>query len=213
MTDSDDPYRQGGYGGPPPTGSYQGVPQQPYAGGYPQAYGQPPYPGYPVPTGYPGYGYSGYPPQPQGPQRPGLVVAAAVLGYVNAGLLIVGGFLLLFGATIVNDIENAVDSGTDYATEAALLGVGNMIAAGLLIAGAVMFSGAKPVGRLLLAVGNGIVLALAVYWFLRFTDDRFNDVGSGFLVWGSLYATLAVLSLAFSFTGAINRWLVERAGT
>ncbi|SHG29240.1 hypothetical protein SAMN05443575_1937 [Jatrophihabitans endophyticus] len=229
--DNSDPSR-GSYGGPPPTEQFRSQPQQqPYQQqSYQQPYQQQPYdphgypPQYPTqqPYGYPqqpyGWGQQpGYPPaygagsQP-GSQRPGLVLAASILAYVNAGMLILAGALLLFGSAIVSDIEDNAGSGTDYGTEFALDGVVNFIAAGLLIAGAVTFTGGKASGRLLLSVGCGIVLATAVYWLVRFNGDRFHDAGDGYIVWAVIFAALAILSLAFSFPNPINRWLATNSG-
>lgn len=213
MTDNDSQQPpQGSYGGPPPTQQFGAQPGYPQPG-YPQP-GYPAQPGYPHPYGYPAYpygqqpGYPAYgPPQQLGPRRPGLVIAASVLAYVNAGMIILAGALLLFGAAIVDDFESSAGTGTDYGTEVALLGVANLIAAGLLIAGAVIFTGGKSTGRTMLSVGNGIVIALTVYWLVRFSDDRFRNAGDGFIVWGVIFAALAILPLAFSFTGQINQWL------
>ncbi len=202
MTDYDSQQPpQGGYGGPPPTQPYAGQPQAP-------AYGQ--YPGYPPAYGYPPNPYvTPYGPPPQtGPKRPGLVIAGSVLAYVNAGMIILAGALLLFGAAIVNDFEDAFDSNTNYGVEFAIDGVVNLIMGGLLIAGAVGFTSGKPIGRTLLTVGNGLVIAASVYWLLRFSGDRYN-AGDGYIVWSVIFAILAILSLAFSFTGAVNRWLAE----
>lgn len=202
-----------GYQGPPATEQFA-PPQYPPAPQYPQYPAQNPYPAaqypaaqYPAPYGYPQpYGYpGGYPPAPTGPARPGLATAAIVLGYVNAGLLILAGALLLFGASIISDLENGLGSGTDYGTELALDGFVNLVAAGLLIAGAVMFSGRRSGGRIMFAAANAIVLLEAVYWLVRFSDDRFDT--QSYIVWAVLFSALAALGLAFSFAGDVTRWL------
>ena len=115
-------------------------PVQPGAGyaGYPM-------PGYPMGSGYPmGYPapYPGYATDPRD-VRPGVAMAAAVLAYVNAGLLILAGGLLLLGASIVSDVEDASNSHTNYGVEIALDGTANLIAGALLIAGGVMITGRK----------------------------------------------------------------------
>ncbi|GAB2472516.1 hypothetical protein [Jatrophihabitans fulvus] len=216
MTDPSGYPGSGQYEGPPQTEQYPA--QQPYGqpAPYQQPYGQPAYPqpAYPQPYGYapPPYGYPqpyGYP--PVGPKRPGMVIAASVLGYVNAGLLIIAGLVLLFGGALTNSFEDASDSGTNYGVELAIDGIVNFIAAGLIIAGAVIFTGGKTNGRTLLAVGNGIVIASAVYWMVRLSDDRFDGAGNGYIVWGVIFAALAILPLAFSFSGAINDWLREKS--
>ncbi|MGI8678631.1 MAG: hypothetical protein ACR2LX_08100 [Jatrophihabitans sp.] len=190
-----------GYQGPPsyPAGQYP-------AGQYPAA----PYPGaqypspmYPQPYGYPAP--YGYPPAPTGPQRPGLILAACVLGYINAGLLILAGALLLFGASIAHDIQDLANGGRDYGTELGIDGFVNFVAAGLLIAGAVMFTASKSTGRILLAVGNAVVIAEAIYWLVRFDSIR----SDGWIVYAVIFGALAVLPLAFSFTADVNRWMVQ----
>lgn len=219
VTDDDAPRLPGGYGGPPPTGpgTPQPHPQQygsPYGQSYPPPYGSPYGQPYPQPYGQQP-GYPGYPPVPPpgaaGPQRPGLVIASAVLAYVNAGLLLVGGALLIFGASLFRSIENSLGNGdTDRATLIIFLGVGNLVAGGLLIAGAIMFSGGGSVGRVLLSVANGLVLVLLIVWIFLASDYERSD--DGWIGWGIVFGVLAVLSLSFSFNGAINRWLKATAG-
>jgi hypothetical protein len=225
MAEHDEGSPPGSYPGPPPTEQFA-QPQYPTArysqypaGQYPQypAYGQQPYgqpyapAPYGAPPGYgyppPGYGYPPYPAAPTGPRRPGLVMAASVLGYVNAGLLLLAGVLLFFGAAVVSDLEDVAGSNTSYDTEFALDGIVNFVAAGLVIAGAVMLTGRKPVGRILLAVGNGIVVASCVYWLVRMNSDRFDGAGDGWAVWTAVFGALAILTLAFSFVSDVTRWL------
>lgn len=205
-----------GYHGPPAPEQYPGgqEPQYPsgqYPGGqHPPGQSQYPPGQYPQPYGYPQpYAYPmPYTGAPSGPQRPGLVVAAAVLGYVNAGLLILAGALLLFGASIANDIQRASGTGTDYGTEFALDGFANLVAAGLLIGGAVMFVGRKSTGRILFTVGNAIVVAAAIYWVVRFHGDHVDR--AGYIIYALLFGALAVLPLAFSFAGGVNGWLAGK---
>lgn len=209
------------YSGPPATG--QPPPATPAGGGYP-GYGYPPA-GYP-PTGYPGYGYppgagygypagyGGYPPgagygYPAGypgadpNPRPGTVIAAAVLAYINAGLLILAGSLLLLGASIVADVESATDSSTTYGAEFALDGILNLVAGGLLIAGGVVLTGRKPAGRILLSAGGLLVVAEAIYWLIRFAGLSLG----GFIVYAVLFAALAIASAALCWPAAVSAWL------
>ncbi|MEO9138427.1 MAG: hypothetical protein ABI345_05110 [Jatrophihabitans sp.] len=198
-------YSQPGY--PQPGCPQQGYPEQ----GYPaQAYAQPGYPPQPY-AAYPPqpYGYAPYPGAPQGPGRPGVATAAAVLAYVNAGLLILSGSFLLLGASIATDIERGYNNNTGLSSELGFDGFLNLVTAGLLIAGAVMMTGRKPTGRILLAVGNAVVLAEAVYWLTRFNGDEYRL--GGFIVYAVLFGALAILPLAFSFSGNVSRWLRREA--
>ena len=191
----DDPYGQG-YTPPPPM--------------QPPAYPQPEYPGYqpyPPPYGYgyppPPYGYPPYQPGPAGPKRPGLVLAASVLDYVCAGLLIIAGMLLLFGASVVSSLDSTGVTGNSYGVELALDGMVDLAVAGLLIAGGVMFTGGRSTGRILSTIGNVVVVVVAIYWFTRF--DTVN-VG-GLVFWGVIFLLLSLATLAFSFTTpSANGW-------
>jgi hypothetical protein len=204
------------YQGPPPTGQW--VPEQPPANPWatpPYGPAQPPYgpvqPPYGPPSPY-GYGYPpGYPPgypagYPSGPSRPGTAVGAAVLGYINAGLLILAGSLLLFGASFVSDVEDATDSNTDYGAELAMDGFVNMIAAGLLIAGGVMLTGRNPNGRILFSIGSAVVLAETVYWLVRFD----GLTATGFFVYSMLFAALTIVGVALAWSPGIGSWLSEK---
>lgn len=207
MTDwgrSGDEPPQGGYQGPPATGQYPPEPR--YPSGPAAAPGSP----YPAANPYAqvapyGYGYPpGYAPgYPAGNGRPGTIIAAAVLGYVTAGLLILSGSLLVFGASIVSDVERAAGSFTDYGTELALDGLLNMVAAGLLIAGAVMMTGRKANGRTLLSVGGAIVLAETLYWLIRFSGLS----ADGFIFYAVLFAALSVIALSLAWTPGGSAWL------
>jgi len=189
-----------------PNAGYTGPPV-PLPGGYPP----PAAPGYPPPGAYPA-GYPGYPPPspygyppafppPIGTGRPGTVIAAGALAYVNAGLLILAGALLVFGASAMNDFDN--EFGSDHSSMTAELvidGLLNFKAAGLLIAGGVSLAGRKLVGRTLLSVGGGLVIAEALYWLIRAHEG-------GAVVWAVIYAGLAIIAIAFAWTAAVTNWL------
>lgn len=217
---------QGGqYGQPEPQypTQYPGQPGAAYPGGqyspYPAPYGAqgfPPgqqpgagYPPVPYPGGYPqGYGYPppyGFPRQP-GSDRPGLVLASSVLAYINAGLLILAGALVLFGVSVVHDLERTFNSDSGIGSEFVVAGIANLVAGGLLIAGSVNFSNRSNTGRILASVGNVIVLGAAVFWMTQFNDE-YDNGDDGFLFWGVLFVTLSVLTLAFSFVPTVNKWL------
>jgi hypothetical protein len=163
----------------------------------------PPYPygpgyGYP-PPGYPPFGYA------PGEQRPGTVIAGAVLGYIAGGLLIFAGVLLFTRASTLDDTYGIADS---YSTELGLMGLLNLIAAGLLIGGAVAMTGRSRTGRNLFAAGGTIVLVLTVYWLTRWaTKSGLEDV----IVWALLFAALVIVGMSLACTGAAARWFASRA--
>jgi uncharacterized membrane protein YphA (DoxX/SURF4 family) len=211
------------YAGPPPLDPYQQAPYQ--AGPYQQApyqqgpYQQAPYQQGPYQQGpyqqtlyHQGpyqqapYPY-GYPTPAAGDSRPGTLTAAAVLGYVAGGLLILAGFLLFFGASVVSDVENSVDTHTSYAAEFAIAGVANLLAAGLLIAGGVSMTGRGANGRSMYTFGAGIVLVAAVYWLARWAP---RDDSKPVIIYALLFAALVIVGLVLSFTRDGSTWLGAR---
>lgn len=195
----DEPQQSGGYQGPPASGQFSPGPQYPPAPQYPVAnpYTQvPPY-GYGYPPGYP----PGY---PQGSGRPGTTIAAAVLGYVAGGLLIVAGIILFFGASFITNYDDlSGQTHSNYVAELSVNGVFNLIAAGLLIAGSVTMSGRNPNGRLMFSVGSGIVIIETIYWLARWA----SRTGGAVVVYGLLFAAIVIVGLALAWTTAVSAWL------
>jgi len=203
-------YQQPQYGQPQYGQPQYGQPQY----GQPQyqqpQYGQPQYgqaqygqPGYPMP----GYQMSGYPmPGYGGPPRPAGLTAAAVLAYVAAGLLIFAGILLFFGASVINSFD-AIDGGTAsggmLTAELAFDGLLNLLSGGLLISGAVMFTGGRATGRVLMSIGCGIVIVESIYWALR--------TGGNGVAWSVLFAAIVIVALSLAWTAGATRWLTQVA--
>jgi hypothetical protein len=212
MSQSDDPGRgstqgQPSYGQPasgqPPYG--QPAPGQPPYGQSPYgqpAYGQPPHGGQygqppsGTPAAYGQYGWSA------APSRPGLVVLAAILGFVfgAVGVLVTLGVFL--GGAAVLGMAGALDAGDDP-----LAGLGGDAAAGvgmavvavgliclawtvLMIWGAVWALTGRS--RVLLLVGGSIAAVVTFIGVLGAVSDTTTDYGTA-----SEYAFGIVLSLVF----------------
>ena len=168
------------YPGPPSSGRYFPQPQAPA----------------PPPPGYPG----SYPP-PWDTGRPGGISAASVLGYIDAGLLILAGLLLLIGASAVDSWNNAFGSNDNSITaELAIDGLLNLLSAGLQIAGGVMLTGRSERGRTLLTVGGGLCIAAGVYWLIRV-----HDVGVA--IWTIVFIALPIIALSLAWTAPATEWL------
>jgi U5 snRNP spliceosome subunit len=198
-TPADNPYAAGApqYGGYPAPLGY-GYPPPGYGYPPPPGYGYPPPPGYGYPP--PGFGDTVVPPDER---RPGTLLASAVLGYVNAGLLILAGILLFDGASLVHDIDQQSGLSHDsVTTELVLDGFANLIAAGLLIAGSVLMTGGRPPGRAVYSVGGGIVIVESIYWMARWADEL-----PYLIVYALLFAALAVVGLALAWTAGGTAWL------
>jgi hypothetical protein len=197
----------GPYQGPPPTAPHDpGSAPAPYP--YPNPYAAPqPYPNpYAYPTGY------GYPAVPSGQRRPGTLTAAAALGYVNAGLLVIAGLLLFTGASLVNDVDQSTD-GVDlgnFTTELTFGGFLNLFAGGLLISGGVLMAARRPNGRALYAAGAAVVVIESGYWLIRWAS-RADDAG-GIVMYALIFGALAVVGLTLAWTRDSSGWLNGRPG-
>lgn len=169
----------------------------------PQYPSPPPWAGYPPPMGAPTPppGYPGSSRAPWYDDRPAGIPAAGVLAYVDAGLLILAGLLLLLGASAVDSWNNAFGTHDNSITaELATDGLINMLSAGLQIAGGIMIAGRSQRGRLLLTVGGGLCIAAGLYWMLRVHDV-------GVVIWAIVFVTLPVVALSLVWSMTATDWL------
>lgn len=194
-----EPYQQ--YGQAPqygqPTQQYgqtpqYGQPAQPY-GQAATPYGQPQY-------GAPGqqYGQFGQPYQPPvaGPKRPGAITAAAVLSFVQAGLLLIGGITALGGGTSVLDL-----GASDQGAVLTILGLLGIACGGVLIGGGVQSYGGK---LNLVTIGSAVSVVLSIAWFIVLIS---YDVPTGIaLIWPLLYAVLPIISISLVMGATAQLW-------
>ena len=206
------------YGGPPPqsppyqTAPYPGAPYQSYPG---PAYGWPPA----GPQPYP-YGWSPYPwwaMAPQGPRRPGQVVGAAVLAFVQAALVLIGSIYTFLIATVVG---LAADQSLQVpgkvgrvATEARIVAAVQLASVVLLVVAGVLALRSRPPRAAwpLLLVAFGAQVALAIYWSVRLTmltSDIPGSSGSSasFLGLTLFFAAPPLVGLGLILIGAGRRW-------
>lgn len=183
----------------------QPYPSQPYADhttGLPYP-GAPAYPrGQYGPTGYGPPGFSPYPsPGWGGPPRPGQVTGAAVLGYVEAGVLMISALFVFAGASIVNNAADSFSTGDGGITaQFVLAGMANLVSAGMFIAGGTMFTGANPSGRTLTMAAVAVTAVTALYWVIRFHD-------TGVVIWAIAFLTMPAIVASLSFGRSVNAWL------
>ena len=212
-------HAQGAYEPAPPTGHAQPIfpptqQQQPHQqpgylppgyvpNGYPQQ-GFPP-PGY-VGPGFPPGPYPpgtnpfvGYSPGPSGAPKPGVVTAAAVLAFVQAGFLVFGGLISFAGARVVADLSVAVDGSGLLIT----LGILALVAAGLLIAGGVSVQRRKPG---LLIVGSAVSLGLSLWWLVLLSE------GSAAVTTPLVFAVLPIISLSLALSAPARSWYRSENG-
>ena len=195
-----------GYGPPPGHGPAPGYAPPP---GWPVAPGYGPPPGYGVQPGYgPPPGHGGYPAPygapagwwggpPRAPQRPGVVVAAAVLCFAQAGLVQVASFyasLLLSAARV---FDPGAGDGVVGVTLVQLLSIGLLVAGGVL-----EFSGR----RIWLWAASGAQVALAVYWMTAVGDLSGADDLGGLLVVPLFFLIMPATAVGLSLSGAATAW-------
>jgi hypothetical protein len=193
---------------PPPADGYPVYP--PPAGGYPvyaaPADGQSVYAGQPYP---PPPMYPVYPPRPVN-TRPGTMLAAGVLGFVQAGITGVPTFML----TLVLSSVQAVNPGAQLGLLWGAV-VAQFVAFGLLIAGSVqMVAGTS---RVMYLVAVTMEILLSVYWAvcmgLLFEDtSRVWSVlvGNQEIVFAVFYAVMPVIGLALAASSGPGEYVAAR---
>lgn len=166
------------------------APQHGTAPQYAPAYGPPP-----------GYGYGWYPlpppAWPDGPGRPSIATAAAVLGFVTAGLTI-----LVSGALLIVVLNGEDD------TVSLLLTLGLPCAAGLITGGLRLLDRRSPAP--LFGSALGCVAVLLVAWLAgAATIDR-TDGMQGLSVFVLTALILPALTAIFSWLRTVRGWVAAR---
>jgi len=199
--------------GEAPPYRYPSVPGYSPAPGYPQSFG------YPSVSGYsPAPGYPSYPRPPLNPalwayrpfrfdeveRRPSTATAAAVLGYVTAGFLIIAAIGLFAYAGDINDFNDTFETyAVDIGGELAALGALNLVLAVMILVGGIMLTRGRQVGRHLLETGMSACLLTSLYWVVRW------HLGI-LVVYAVLFAALAGTALGLALARGITEWLRAR---
>jgi hypothetical protein len=190
------------YGGPPVTAPVQPVPY-----GHPAPYG------YATPYGHPAP-WPGLP--PRGPARPGQVVTAAVLAFVQAVLVLIASLYLWFFASVAgaawarSGVYDASEV-TALATEGTALAVIQLASAALLIAAGIRALSARTrAAWLLIVAATALQVVLTLYWVVRLSMllDGAADAGArgAFVAFTVFFAAAPLVSLGLVLTGAGRRW-------
>ncbi|MCF6507816.1 hypothetical protein E9549_10435 [Blastococcus sp. MG754426] len=202
------------YTGPPPTLP----PPSPY-GAPPYGYGPPPY-GPPGPYGWPG---TWGPVPPRAGRRPGQVIGAAVLGFVQAVLVLIASLYVWFFASLAQmAIEEsptaAPTQAYDFAREGGVLSIVQVVSVVLLVAAGILaLSRRNRVAWLGLLVANGVQLLLTAYWWAQLTDllgpaAATEDVGGVIAVFSLFFAAAPLVSLGLVLFGAGRHWFTAPQG-
>ena len=146
------------YAGPPPTTPYRPAPGWTLPAPYGTAW---PHPGWPQP----------WPPAGARPQRPGQVIAAAVLAFVQAAVVALAtAYLQLLGTvfSMAAGEPGFPADGAALAAEAGVLSLVQLVSVVLLVAAGVLaLTRRRAVVRWALAAAFALQLALTAYWAAR----------------------------------------------
>jgi hypothetical protein len=200
------------YAGPPATGPYGGYPApSPYG---PPVYGYPAY-GYPG-SGYPGWGFPGYgyPAAPRAPRRPGQVVTAAVLTFVQAALVLLTSLYVYFFAALLEIAARDVPlpgAASGLAGEGTVLAIVQVLSAVVLIVGGIRaLMRRAPAAWWLLVGALAVQVVLAVYWLVRLIQFERDlpgpDEPGPFLAITFFYAAMPLVGLGMLLLGPGKRW-------
>ena len=203
------------YGGPPAT-----APVAPPPYGYaqpPYGYAPPPYGYAPPPYGYPppGYGYPAPwgPPPRSGPGRPGQVITASVLSFVQAGLVVFASLYVWMLTRLAGVARSRIPSGRvdSLITEGSVLAVVQVVSAAVLVLAGVVALTRRSRAAWAIVLGAQVAqLALALYWAVRL-QVLINDVpgpssGAAFGAFALFFAAGPLVALGLVVLGPGRRW-------
>ncbi len=205
----------------PSTATQQGAPYAgppPAAPGWSSPYGAGPYGGWPPP--WPRWGR---PPEPPRPRRPGQVVAAAVLAFVQAALVLFASLYVFMLASVAGLAAAEGGAGLslpraeDLAQEGQVLALVQVLSVVALVVGGILALGrATRAAWLVLLAALGVQVLLALYWAVRLADLVTAVPGSGdggFLVVTALFFAAGPLTgLGLLVAGPGRRWFLDPQG-
>jgi hypothetical protein len=210
---------------PPSYGSPYGPPVYgppaygPPAYGAPQ-YGPPPYGGHPPSFGHP----APWAPPWAPPRRSGQLITAAVLAFVQGGLVLIASLYVWFFASVADlAVQGAAGSFAPgpvnaLATEGTTLAIVQMVSFVLLVVAGIRALNARTLGawRLLL-VSHAVQLALSVYWAVRLSmifDDVPGPDGEGPLVaFTVFFAAGPLVAMGLLLTRTVRAWFAPAEQT
>src|SRR4051794_3783853 len=204
----------------PGSAAYPGPPAMNPPSPAPPPYGYPGppygYPGYPPPYGYP----PPWPPVPTGPRRPGTVIAAAVLAFVQAAFVLVSSIYVVLFSSLIDIAADADPSSAppaevaDLATEGTVVGIVQVVSAVLLIvAGVLALNSRRRRSLVVLVAGFAVQVLLCVYWAVRLSviasDITGSDPTGAFLAFTLVFLAGPAVGLGLVLFGAGRRWFGE----
>jgi hypothetical protein len=181
------------YAGPPPTTPYRPVP-----GGWPP-------PAVPYGAAWP----QPWPPAPSRPRRPGQVIAAAVLAFVQAAAVAVATAYVQLLATVFSMAAGQPGfpaDGAALAAEAGVLGIVQLVSVVVLVVGGILaLTRRSALARWTLVAALALQLALAAYWAMRLLS-AFDSRPGALLVLVVPFAAAPAVALGLAVGRAARVW-------
>ena len=125
------------------------------------------------------------------------MLTAAVLSLVDAGLLLVVGFVVILASSTADDTDDTF-SATDRAGLYVGAGLVNILVAIALIVGAVLLLTRSPNGRPTIVVATLLCLILGIFWTTEV---------DGVAVWLVVFCGPVVVATALTAAPRVSYWL------
>ena len=196
-----------------------------YGGGFPPPYGYGPPPPYPPPYGVPygapppyaPYGPPAFAPRPRGPQRPGQVLGAAVLSFVQGALVLVASLYVWFFASLaglaVDENPSAAPAmAHEFTRLGSTLAVIQIVTVVLLVTGGIFaLTRRSRVAFGTVVAAHVVQVGLALYWLMRLNDllgpaAAAEGVGGVLAVFALFFSALPLVALGLLLIGPGRRW-------
>jgi hypothetical protein len=138
---------------------------------------------------------------PTEPRRPGEVLTAAILSLVDAGLLLVVGFVVILASSTFDDTGDTFNA-TDRAGVYVGAGLANIVVAVALIVGAVRLLSQGRSGRPTIVIATLLCVTLGIFWITEV---------DGIAIWLVVFCGPAVVAAALTGTPRVSNWLKNAA--
>ncbi|RBY88982.1 hypothetical protein DQ244_14445 [Blastococcus sp. TBT05-19] len=154
------------------------------------------------------------------PGRPGQVVGAAVLAFVQGALVLIASFYVWFFASIAGiAIEENPTGAPTQAYELAEMGttltIVQVLSVVLLVVGGILaLTRRVRLSWLVLVGAHAVQLLLTVYWAVRLQEilGRVEELGGVLAVFALFFAAFPLVALGLALFGPGRRWFTAPQG-
>ena len=171
--------------------------------------------GYGAPWPPPGYGYPPVWTPPRGPARPGQVIAAAVLAFVQSAFVLVGSLYTYFFASVAGWVASegvgSPPGMAAVASEGRVLALVQLLSVVPLVIGGIVVLTRRSRGAWwLLVAALAVQVLIALYWLLRLTGAVGDGLGTPeadpVVPFVLVFAVAPLVGLGLLLVGPGRRW-------